>query len=161
MTTPETTQSPGPGYDVVTVQGQLIGELTRFHGRVDLYLPESYELPDELPTQVAAQYLAALTLGDRRKRAAAELLLMLFGGGLYAPSKFWRTDLGQLVYEAGGWPGAYLSVSEASEVLRVSRGRIHQLLTDGKMERSTVVPGAPVSATVLRARWDMMRAVTV
>jgi len=163
MTTPESTQTPGPGYDAVTARTDLVGRLAAFHERVGTYLPGDVELDDNLPHQYAEAAVKIMTTGHptSRKEVASAVLLILFGGGLYVPDpEFWRTDLGQLVYEAGDWPGHYLSVSEATHVLRVSRGRVHQLLAEKKIERSDVVEGAPIAAPALRERWEKMRAVT-
>lgn len=162
----ETPQNPGPGYDPVTAESQLSALLRDFQARATLFLAEHAEFPGNLYQTYASGAVALMTDPNApaatRAQQAREVLAILYGGGLYVPEpdKFWRTDLGQLIYEAGDYPQAYLSVSAAAAVLRVGRQRMHQLLIGGKLERSTVVEGAPVSRLALRERWEKMRAVS-
>lgn len=87
--------------------------------------------------QVTARMMAAqLASGDDRLAAqtAIDLAALIIPDGI--PDDWWATPLGRLVAQSVGHPAAEaVSFSAAGAMLGVSKGRVQQLVTAGKLER--------------------------
>ncbi len=101
----------------------------------------------------AAQRLAAqLASGDDRlaAQAAIDLAAAIFPGDAEIPAGWWGTPLGRLMAQSAGHPTAQaVSFSVAAAMLRVSKGRVQQLVEEGKLDRH---PDGGITSVSVRLR---------
>jgi hypothetical protein len=100
----------------------------------------------------SAGVAAQLASGDDRLAAqtAIDLAAAIFPGDTEIPADWWGSPLGRLMAQSAGHPTAEaVSFSVAADMLRVSKGRVQQLVRQGKLDRH---PDGGITSASVRLR---------
>lgn len=132
--------------DIVT---DLCDRMAMLHNRYDVVFatPTAPAAPPYIPN---AEALARGLRG--RVRQAVSITRALVDPGDMERPEFWATELGQLLFAAGGYQSATVSQAMAAALLGVSRQRVGQLVQTGKLA-STILqnPRLPRGGSVRAA----------